>query len=258
VEEHSYTSTAGYRIAAWVHHIPASPGQRRPAVLLCPGTTDAAEVFLGWRCPLHPDELAQRGFVVMRFDPAGRGASWGEEDWGGAEHQDEVACLVRELARRPDVDRQRIGVVGISMGLVMAAGGAALLGDELAWLLDWEGPSDREILTAGGARMEPANGHPMHDEAWWRPREAVRALPRLRCAYVRLQAERDHAQPGELRHAQRMLNAAASGGPRWFQLNEHPRGAAPASPSWLPSGLLAANRALLRSISALKEERAGT
>ena len=247
-------STAGYKLDAWVHRVEGGPA-RKPALILCPGIDDGAAVFEGYKAPINADEAARLGYIALRFDPAGRGQSWGEEDYGGPEHQDDVATLVRLLAARPDVDPARIGLVAISLGVAMAVGAAAQHGAPVAWVLDWEGPSDREIITAGGARMAPAAGHANHDEVYWRPREAVRHVGALPCAYLRLQAERDHAQPGELRHVHRMMHAAREGALPWLQLNDHPRGEVPPRPSWIPDGPLAAHRALHRKLASLRAER---
>ena len=229
-----FTSAVGYRIAAWVH---LPPGQGPfPAVVLCPDARDAA---------VTADEIAAAGVACLRFDPAGRGESWGEEDHGGPEHQDEVAAAARLLADRPDIDAGRIGLVGLGAGSVMAIGAAALAGAPAAWVLDWQGPSDRELHGAGDPAPAP------EDDTFWLPREPVRHVGALPCGYVRLQAEQDHARPDEVRHALRMGAAAAAGGLPWFQINDHPRGMAPHRPRWLLPGRFFANRALLRKIVSL-------
>ncbi len=257
-EELQLRSTVGYQLSAAVHRVEALQG-RLPAVVLCPGIDDDGGVFKGLLAPISADEVARLGFVALRFDPAGRGQSWGEEDFGGPEHQDDVAACVRYLATRPDVDPQRIGILCISLGVGMGVGAASLPDLPVAWVLDWEGPCDREIITSGGTRMAPAAGHTLEDDLYWFPREAVRHVGKLRCPYVRLQAERDHAQPGETRHAMRMMHAAAQGQAAgtlpWFQINDHPRNEAPPRPQWLYGGVRASNRAILRKLKVLAAER---
>jgi hypothetical protein len=250
-DEVQLVSTAGYQICAWIHR--PEGGSRAPAVLLTPGTSDAGDVFDGWSQPLNAREIASAGNVVMTFDPAGRGESWGEEDYGGLEHQDNVRVALRHLLGQPCVDPARVGVASISLGVAMACGALARWPEELpvAWLLDWEGPCDREIITAGGRIMAPAMGHALTDEVYWKPREAVRHVGALRCGYVRVQAERDHAQPGEFRHAERMIRAAAAGSLPWFRINEHPPGEVPQTIEWYPAGRRSANRVLLRWIQRL-------
>ncbi|MFH1468106.1 MAG: hypothetical protein ABIO70_27210 [Pseudomonadota bacterium] len=245
------TSGAGYRIAGCVHSPVGGSDRRRPAVLLCPGIDDPGSVFVGQAAPISADEVARLGVHCMRFDPAGRGESWGVEDFGGPEHQDEVATALRYLVSRPDVVASRSGVVAISLGIAMAVGALAQAGEgcRLGWLIDWEGPCDREIITAGGRILAPAAGHGLDDDAWWRPREAVRNLAGIRCGYFRYQASRDHAQPGELRHAQRMMRAASEAGLPWFQLNDHPRNTVPDRPKWYPPGHGFANRTIMAKIA---------
>jgi hypothetical protein len=251
-EEVLLVSGAGYQLHARLH-LPEDGSTRgmRPAVLLCPGIDDPGSVFEGHGPPVAADEVARLGAICMHFDPAGRGRSWGPEDFGGPEHQDDVRAALRYLLGRPDVVASRSGVVAISLGVSMAVGALSSAGGDcrLGWLIDWEGPCDREIITAGGRIMLPAMGHGLDDEAYWRPREAVRHVAGLRCGYFRFQAERDHAQPGELRHAQRMIRAAAEGELPWFQLNDHPRDQLPEQPVYYPSGYRAANRILLRKIA---------
>ena len=240
-EDFEIPSTVGYRVAGTVIR-PGRPGMWS-AVVLCPGTDDAGTVFDGWTQPLNATELAQRGYVAVHFDPAGRGRSWGEEDYGGPEHQDDLECVLRHVLGLPYV--HEVGVVSISLGLAMAAGALATTELPVRFLVDWEGPCDREIICAGGDIMVPALGHGLDDDTYWFPREATRHVGQLSCPYVRVQSERDHAQPGELRHAHRMVQAAAAGTLPWFQLNEHGRSEVPERPVWYAGGRGAANRVLL-------------
>jgi hypothetical protein len=245
-------SSAGYRIAATLY-APEGNGPW-PAIVLCPGSDHSSEVFLTRQAPITAEEVAQLGCLVLTYDPAGRGLSWGSEDFGGLEHQDNAAVAIRHLKTLKTVDPTRVGIVGISLGIASAIGAAKLLAQEeepISWLLDWEGPCDQRTITANQTRQEPAMGHKANDESYWRPREAVRHLHAIGCGYVRLQGSPDHAQPEELGHAQAMLQEAASSELPWFQLNGHPKNEHPASPKWIDGGPLAANRALLRTIDEL-------
>ena len=251
----TFRSSSGLEIAAHVHR-PAQARGRRPAVLLCPGIDDPGTVFDHWLAPIHADEVARLGAVVMHFDPAGRGQSWGHEDYGGPEHQDNVVRALQTLQARTDVDPTRVGVVAISLGVAMAVGAVAHhpeLG--VAWLVDWEGPCDREIITSGGRIMAPADGHAMDDDAYWVPREAVRHVGKLRCGYQRIQAQVDHAQPQEHRHAERMMQAVSKGQAAWFRLNRHGRNELPTRPVWSGNGTLQANRAILHHVAELLDTR---
>jgi len=245
------TTEAGWRIFTRTHH-PRGGTTRRPAVLVVPGYGAPGTSVQGWGQVVNTREIAALGCAVMTVDLSGRGRSWGIEAHGGPAHHGDVRTALRHLARRDEVDPDRIGVVTLSMGVVAVAGALAE-GDRppVAWWIDWEGPSDRETITAGGTRMAPAMGHSLEDEAYWRSREPVRSVGLTGVPYLRYQAARDHAQPGELRHAVRMLRAAADGDLPWFQLNDHPVGEIPATPRWMPPGIEPARRWILDRISAL-------
>jgi dipeptidyl aminopeptidase/acylaminoacyl peptidase len=196
------------------------------------------------------DELARLGYAVLTHDPAGRGGSWGEEDFGGPEHQDDLRVAGEALQREGNVTG--FGVLSLSYGVVAAVAALARWPEALParWLVDWEGPSDREIITTGGTRLVPAAGHALDDEDYWQPREPIRHLAAVRCGYLRLQAWPDHAQGREIRHAERMVRAANM--LPWWQLNDHPRNTLPPRPNWLPGGPWAANQTVLRRLADLR------
>lgn len=249
-ETFSLVSTAGYRIETKIFR-PVGDGPH-PAVLLVPGTNDGHKVFEGWSQPINAKEVASMGWIVMTFDPAGRGESWGEENYGGLEHQDNVRIALRHLAVQADVDQNRLGVLSISLGLCMACGALANWSENPAkWLLDWEGPSDREIITSGGRILTPALGHSLRDDTYWFPREAQRNVEGLSCGYWRLQAQPDHAQGEDVRHAERMMAAASASSLPWFQINRHPRGMLPKKTIYLQGGRLPGNRMILEALGRL-------
>jgi dienelactone hydrolase len=241
------SSTVGYRLAARCF-VPAGPGPW-PAVVLCAEAGEGLDALCGYDVPLNAAEIAALGFAALALDPAGRGASWGDDDHGGPEHQDGAAVAHAWLCRLPGVDADRVGLLGYGAGSAAALGAASRRGARAAWVLDLEGPSDAETWTATG---RPGGG----DALWWADREPRGLLRGLPCGYVRLQAEDDHRAPGELRHALRMMHGAAAAGLPWFQINHHPRGEAPERPGWLPSGPLAARRALRERLLRLRGERA--
>ncbi len=215
----------------------ATGSGRRPAVLVVPGLGTPARAIEAWSLPVNLGELARLGVVATAVDLSGRGRSWGTDVYGGPEHHGDVRTALRTLAADPDVDATRIGVISLSLGCAAVAGALASTDrPEVGWWIDWEGPSDRDVITAHGHRMGPAMGHSMDDDAYWFPREAMRMVGNTGVPYVRFQAWRDHAQPGELRHAERMIHAAAAGRLPWFQLNDHPRNDVPANPTWMTPG----------------------
>jgi len=224
----------------------------RPAVLAVPGLGQSSAYFERWSSPIHLAEIARMGMIAVAVDLSGRGESWGVEDYGGPIHQDDVLSTLSEMVTWSGVDPRHLGVLSHSLGCAAVAKAlAAPNRPEVQWWIDVEGPSDREIITAGGKIMEPADGHLMHDETYWNPREAYRWVGEARVGYLRVQGLRDHAQPGEFRHAKRMLEVAANGSLPWFRLNEHPVDENPLVPEWLDLDKPGFNRWLCAEIQKL-------
>jgi len=247
--EVTFHSSAGYRIVGTLIQ-PVGSGPW-PGVVLCPGADHDRRVFQTRASPVRTHELAALGCAVLTYDPSGRGKSWGPEDFGGPEHQDNAACAITWLREQRCVDPTHIGLVGISLGIASAIGAARSLAERcepVNWLIDWEGPCDQRTITANQTMNAPAMGHKADDRIYWSPREAVLHLSHIGCGYHRLQASPDHAQPDELGHAMAMISAAANADLPWYKLNAHEDGHAPANPRWLAPGTLSANRALLRAV----------
>jgi hypothetical protein len=242
-------STVGYRLYCHLHR-PAETPKRHPALLLCPGGQSPGTVFDGQDAPIRAEDIARLGIAVLHFDPAGRGRSWGAEDHGGREHQDEVACLLAYLAGREDVDPERVAVLSIGEGLPMAAGGIAASRVPVRFLLDYEGPSDWETLTAGGSDQRLSAGRKESDLYFWGQRDASKSISGLGCSYIRLQAAVDHSRGGDLRHARRMMRAALEAGLP-CQLNSHPESTLPERPDWLRPGPQTARTAMLLKLERL-------
>lgn len=249
----SFATDAGYRIAASLT-LPAGTGPF-PAAVLCPGS-DHDRTGFDHVEPVRPDEVAGLGCAALTFDPTGRGDSWGPEDFGGPDHQDAAASAVRWLRNHEAIRSNGVGIVGLSLGISAASGAARMLAKTdapAAWLLDWEGPSDRHVITANETILEPAMGHKITDDTYWSVREAVHHIGDIQCPYWRLQADPDHAQPGELNHAYRMMESASQ--LQWYRLNFHTAGTIPNQPKWLTGGRYSANRNLLRALGELSRGR---
>ena len=168
--------------------------------------------------------FAQAGYVVIVFDPDGRGKSGGTEDYDGFIQQDGLAAVIEFAATLPQVDAQRIGLISYSYGITMAAGALARHPDlPVKFLIDWEGPANRDD-TGGcdGAGL----GHLKEvasctDEAFWSQREASVFIAQIRVPYQRIQSQEDHVQPDN-DHAILMINNAVTGGVPWVRLNDLP------------------------------------
>ena len=64
--------------------------------------------------------LVSRGFAALRFNFRGVGASQGAFDQGQGERND-VRAALRYLASLPEVDGERLGLIGYSFGALVAA-----------------------------------------------------------------------------------------------------------------------------------------
>ena len=111
---------AGQQVVGLLHR-PARARGPRPAVLLLHGFTgskhEAHRLFV-----LTARALAEVGVIVLRFDFRGSGDSAGDfrDMTVGSEIADARAAW-RFLRRQPGVDRARMGVLGMSMGGLVAA-----------------------------------------------------------------------------------------------------------------------------------------
>lgn len=188
------TNESGYRIFAGVH----GPDDQlaRPGVVLVPGRDQSGQAFCRGGAAVTADEIASRGFRVMHFDPVGRGRSWGHDDFCGSEGQDALRATLDHFVARRDVKRDRVGVFSFSMGLALAAPVLARDGRRLGvrFLLDWEGPADREAIVRTGA-LPPAARTALaaNPAGFWELREPAGWIDQVPCPYVRVQGLEDHA-----------------------------------------------------------------
>ncbi len=215
-------TTSGAALTVYVTRPPQSGNAPLPALVLVPGGSGDSRSFRKPRG--EAQAFAQAGYVVVVFDPDGRGQSGGREDYNGFIHQDGLAEVIRFTATLPGVDASRIGLVTYSYGITMGAGALARHPDlPVAFLLDWEGPANRNDT---GGCDSTGMGHLQQvascsDEAFWAQREASTFVGQIRVPYQRIQSEQDHVQPDST-HAILMVNNAVSGGVLWVRLNDLP------------------------------------
>lgn len=213
-----------------VVHPATYTNERIPALVLVPGGRGDSSGFLkATPSGCEAQELADRGFVVLVFDPDGRGASEGVEDDNGYVHQDGLAEVIRFAAALPEVDALRMGLVSYSYGVTMAAGALARHPDlPVLFYIDWEGPANRD--DTGGCDADTLGhlqGHPCDDEAFWSEREASTFILSIAVPYQRLQSRVDHVQP-DIDHALVLLANATSeeygghGHSPWTRMNDLP------------------------------------
>ncbi|MFQ6102299.1 MAG: alpha/beta hydrolase family protein [Anaerolineae bacterium] len=227
-EENVYwitSPTSSARLYVQVMHPQNWGGEALPTLVLVPGGSGDSSNFLD--SPRKTQALTDEGFVLVVFDPDGRGHSEGVEDDDGYVHQDGLAEIIRFAATLPEVDAEQIGLVSYSYGVTMAAGALARYPDlPVRFFIDWEGPANRN--DTGGcdeAKTGHLQGHPCDDEDFWREREAATFALQLQVPYQRLQSEQDHVQPDN-EHALLMIaNATAEvygghGRAPWTRLND--------------------------------------
>src|SRR5664279_1889738 len=104
------------RIASWFF-----PGTRRATVLLSHGYGDNQIQMLP-----YADFLVRQGFSVLTYDMRNRGRSSGDAVTLGALEGPDILSAVDYLMTRPDVDPNRIGAMGLSLGAaatILAAAG---------------------------------------------------------------------------------------------------------------------------------------
>lgn len=164
----TFVTRDGVTLSGW--YIPST---NRAAVVLLHGASSTRSNVLE-----HAAVLARRGYGVLLFDARGHGRSGGRAmDFGWYGDRD-IAAAIDFLERRADVDRERIGAVGMSMGgeeaigamatdtrikAVVAEGATNRVFDDKAWLSDEYGARGRlqqavdwltyrlaDVLTAAG------------------------------------------------------------------------------------------------------------
>jgi len=110
-EEVSFTTSDGLELRGWY-----VPSKNRAAVIAFPGR----------KGPQRPARvLARHGYGVLLFDRRGEGESEGDPNAFGWSGVADLEAAVAYLRRRPDVDPDRIGGIGLSVGGEMMLQAAA-------------------------------------------------------------------------------------------------------------------------------------
>ncbi len=208
-------SPLGHALPARLH-LPRGPGPH-PAVLLVPGGLDGARSTEAPSTVASAPRLARAGLAALVFAPSGRDGAPGPEDRNGPLHQAECAAALAALLARPEVDGDRVAVLSISFGVVMAAGALAHHPDLAArvreWI-DWEGPGSARWLPADRIRADA------RDPAFHVEREAVRRIGDVRCPYRRFQGRLDHVHGPAVEIGLELARAAAAGVSPRVRLND--------------------------------------
>ena len=237
---------AGFSLAGTLT-TPAVQGQlRHPGIVIVAGSgaSDRDGIVAG--VPMFAQlagQLAERGFVVLRYDRRGVGQSGGRtERVNLQDYADDAIAAVKWLARRKDVDRNRIFVAGhgegaaMAMlaaredrvaGLVLMAGmgttGSELILEQQQLMLSAANVPEAEraakielqkrILEAAAAAKDweavPADVRPLVDTPWYRSLltfDPARVMTRIKQPLLILHGERDRQVP--VHHAGRLAGMA--------------------------------------------------
>lgn len=136
-EEVNISGSGGTRLAGWY-----IPGQLGAAVILLHG-------YSGNRLGVmfHAQNLAEAGFGVLMMDLRGHGHSGGQGTFArGGNMIGDTQAMLNYLQKQPEVDPQRIGVLGVSVGGTMALQAAARLRQLAAVVSDGAGPATHKDL----------------------------------------------------------------------------------------------------------------
>jgi hypothetical protein len=108
-ERVTLTTGDGLHLAGWY-----VPSRNRAAVIAFPGRTGPVP---------HARMLVRHGYGVLLLDRRGEGESDGDFNAFGWSGEADIAAAIAFLQRRPDVDDERIGGLGLSVGgeLLLAA-----------------------------------------------------------------------------------------------------------------------------------------
>ncbi len=128
-ENVSFTTSDGLRLKGWYIR-----SRNHAAVIVFPGRASSQK---------QAKMLARHGYGVLLFDRRGEAESEGDPNIFGWHGERDVQAAVLFLQRRRDVDRQRIGGVGLSVGGEMLIAAAAE-SDELRAIVT-EGASSRSV-----------------------------------------------------------------------------------------------------------------
>lgn len=151
-EEVTFTTSDSLQLSGWF--VPSHQG--RAAVILGHGFTRSRQELLDVAAMLN-----RNCYNVLLFDWRAHGESEGDRTTFGYDEVKDLAAAVSYLSTRPEVEPERIGVLGKSMGGAVAIRGAAALPQLKAVVSDSPFPSLEASIEVGVRRRGPLGVWPL-------------------------------------------------------------------------------------------------
>jgi fermentation-respiration switch protein FrsA (DUF1100 family) len=148
----AFSASDGVQLTGWF--IPSRDSQA--AVILGHGFSRSRQEMLQVAAM-----LSRNCYNVLAFDWRAHGESGGERTTFGYKEVDDMAAALEFVAGRPEVDPERIGVLGNSMGGVIAIRAAAVLPQLKAVVSDSPFPSLQDSIEVGMRRRGPLGVWPL-------------------------------------------------------------------------------------------------
>jgi dipeptidyl aminopeptidase/acylaminoacyl peptidase len=201
LEEVQATADDGHPIRSWlVLPETAAPGHAAPLLLWVHGGPMGSWNAWSWRW--NPWLMAARGYAVLLPDPAlstGYGQEFmarGHRDWGARPFADIMAATEAVLAR-PDIDADRVAMMGGSYGGYMAnwmAGHTdrfnAIVSHAGLWALDQMfGTTDEPMF------WRPQFGDPLTEPEMYEANSPHRHIARIRTPMLVIHGDKDYRVP---------------------------------------------------------------
>jgi dipeptidyl aminopeptidase/acylaminoacyl peptidase len=201
LEEVEAAADDGHPIRSWlVLPETASAGQPAPLLLWVHGGPMSSWNSWSWRW--NPWLMAARGYAVLLPDPAlstGYGQAFmarGHRDWGARPYADIMAATEAVLAR-PDIDADRVAMMGGSYGGYMAnwmAGHTdrfkAIVSHAGLWALDQMfGTTDEPMF------WRPQFGDPLTEPEMYEANSPNRHIERIRTPMLVIHGDKDYRVP---------------------------------------------------------------
>ncbi len=201
LEEVEAAADDGQPIRAWLV-LPEGVSAASPAPLLLWVHGGPMSSWNAWSWRWNPWLMAARGYAVLLPDPAlstGYGQEFiarGHRDWGARPYAD-IMAVTEAVLSRPDIDADRIGMMGGSYGGYMAnwmAGHTdrfkAIVSHASLWALDQMfGTTDHPMF------WRPQFGDPLTEPAMYEANSPNRHIARIRTPMLVIHGDKDYRVP---------------------------------------------------------------